>query len=269
MIYLFFIISFLQFSNGFMIKFLPGYRHNVNDKQHPNLENKKLITISPGGTNGFYTFGIVDYLKKNFDLSNYVFSGASSGAWNALFLCYKGDPQYFVDNMLNSGINKVKSIQDIEYLIKDELLNNLNSEDFDFKSLYIGVTTFEKLKFKTTIYNDFEDLNDALDACIISSHIPFITGGLIKKYRNIISFDGGFRKHPYMDKLKPTLHVSHTMWKGKPLYIGKNKEYIESENDDILDIALQRPDQFDAKDLYLKGFTDTKKNHLFLKKRLE
>jgi len=52
---------------------------------------KKIIAISPGGYHGFYMMGISNYIKENYDLSNYLFTGASAGAWNALFMTYKGD----------------------------------------------------------------------------------------------------------------------------------------------------------------------------------
>ena len=52
-----------------------------------NVQNNKIITLSPGGFRGFYTFGLCKFLKENYDLSEYVFSGASAGAWNSLYLC--------------------------------------------------------------------------------------------------------------------------------------------------------------------------------------
>lgn len=43
-----------------------------------------VITISPSGLKGYYLLGIAAYLRHNYDLSKYVFSGASSGAWISL-----------------------------------------------------------------------------------------------------------------------------------------------------------------------------------------
>ena len=47
------------------------------------MQNNKIITLSPGGFRGFYTFGLCKFLKENYDLSEYVFSGASAGATSA------------------------------------------------------------------------------------------------------------------------------------------------------------------------------------------
>ena len=64
-----------------------------------NIHNKKIITLSPGGFRGFYVLGICKYIKENYDLSDYVFSGASAGAWNSLFLCYDGEMDKFINRV--------------------------------------------------------------------------------------------------------------------------------------------------------------------------
>ena len=104
------------------------------------------------------------------------FSGASAGAWNALFMSFKHDPNDFINTILNIDYDNAKSILDIEYAIKNTLLEKYTDEDFNLRSVYVGVTTLERFKFKTSIYTDFENLNDAIDACIASYHIPFVTG---------------------------------------------------------------------------------------------
>ena len=267
-LYLFFF--FFELCNGFKMPFR-GFRNGIFKYSDNELTDKKMISIAPGGTNGFYTLGVSSYIKQNFNLDNYVFSGASAGAWNALFLSFKHDPNDFINTILNIDYDKAKSILDIEYLIKKTLLENYKDDDFNLKAVYIGVTTLERFKFKTSIYTDFENLNDAIDACIASSHIPFITGGLITKYKNKISFDGGFSKNPYLDKLTPVIKLSHTMWKNKMMSTIKETLNIEDndESSDIPDIALQKPGDFDVYDLYLKGFEDTKKNDRYLRKKIK
>ena len=188
-----------------------------------------------------------------------------------MFLSFKHNPNDFINTILNIDYDKAKSILDVEYLIKKTLLDTYNDGDFNLRAVYIGVTTLERFKFKTSIYTDFENLNDAIDACIASSHIPFITGGLITKYKNKISFDGGFSKNPYLDKLTPVIKLSHTMWKNKMMSTIKETLNIEDndESSDIPDIALQKPGDFDVYDLYLKGFEDTKKNDRYLRKKIK
>jgi len=189
------------------------------------IVNKKLITISPGGYKGFYLLGILTYLKENYETDDLVFSGASAGAWNSLFMCYKGDPMSFVYNFLDVNMRKAKSITELQYFLKYKLLSTYKTDDFDLRKLFIGVTTFKRFMPNINIYTDFEDLEDAINCCMASSHIPLITGGITNRYKNMFSFDGGFSKYPYLDKER-LLHISLSMWdelKG----INVNKSFLK------------------------------------------
>jgi hypothetical protein len=175
------------------------------------LKDKKLITISPGGFKGFYLLGILAYLKENYNTDNLIFSGASAGAWNSLFMSYKGDTMRFVYNFLDENIRKANSLTELQYFLKYKLISTYKTDDFDLKRIFIGVTTINKLKLNTNIYTDFDDLEDAINCCMASSHIPLITGGLTNRYKNIFSLDGGFSDYPYLDKDK-LLHISLSLW---------------------------------------------------------
>jgi hypothetical protein len=95
------------------------------------LTNKKLITISPGGFKGFYLLGVLAYIKEKYDTSNLIYSGASAGAWNGLFMCYKGEPLSFVYNLLDYNIKKTKSITELEYYLKYKFFCNITFTLFD------------------------------------------------------------------------------------------------------------------------------------------
>ena len=176
------------------------------------LNNKKLITISPGGFKGFYLLGILTYLKENYDFSNFIYSGASAGSWNGLFMCYKGDPLEFAFKLLNSNIKKAKSITEFEIFLKYLLLSSYKEEDFDLRRLFIGVTTFKNFIPRKNIFSDFNSLEDVINCCIASSHIPLITGGITNKYHDMFTFDGGFCDYPYLLNDNLILHVSPNMW---------------------------------------------------------
>jgi hypothetical protein len=177
------------------------------------LNNKKLITISPGGVKGFYLLGILTYLKENYDLNNFIYSGASAGSWNGLFMCYKGDPLEFVFKLLDSNIKKAKSITEFEIFLKYLLLSSYKEEDFDLRRLFIGVTTFKNFIPRKNIFSDFNSLEDVINCCIASSHIPLITGGITNKYHDMFTFDGGFCDYPYLLNDNLILHVSPSMWR--------------------------------------------------------
>lgn len=178
------------------------------------LANKKLITISPGGFKGFYILGILAYIKEKYDTSDLIYSGASAGAWNSLFMCYKGDPLTLVYNLLDYNIKKTKSITELEYYLKYKFLTNYKDSDFELNRLFIGVTTLKNFSPCINIISDFETLEDAINCCFASSHIPLITGRITNKYHDMFTFDGGFSNYPYLDKER-LLHVTPTMWKNK------------------------------------------------------
>jgi hypothetical protein len=176
-----------------------------------DLLNKNLITISPGGFKGFYLLGILSYLKQNYVIDDFIYSGASAGAWNSLFMCYKGDTMTFVYDLLDQNIKKAKNLKELQFLLKYKLLSKYKDSDFDLKKLFIGVTTFKYFYPRINIYSDFENLEDAINCCIASSHIPFITGGITNRYKNLFSLDGGFSRYPYLSK-DNILHVKPCMW---------------------------------------------------------
>ena len=176
------------------------------------LSNQKLITISPGGFKGFYILGILTYVKENYDMNNYIYSGASAGAWNSLFMCYKGEALNFAYNLLDYNIKKTRSITELQYYMKYKLLSTFKDDDFEFEKIFIGVTTFKYLKPVTNIFSNFSDLDDAINCCMASSHIPFITGGITNRYNNIYAFDGGFSSYPYLSTKQSIIHISPSMW---------------------------------------------------------
>lgn len=178
------------------------------------IKNKKLISISPGGLKGFYELGILCYIKDNYNMDNYIFSGASAGAWNALFMCYNKDTKTFVFNLLNDyKLSQIRNINELEYYLKYKLVTKFNSNDFDLRRLFIGVTTLKNFKPVTNIFSDFNSLEDAINCCIASSHIPFITGGITNRYHNMYTFDGGFSDYPYLNFTENVLHITPGMWK--------------------------------------------------------
>lgn len=186
---------------------MPPIIKMLSKPSNPDLYGKKILSISPGGYKGFYVFGICKYIKETYDLSDYVFSGASAGAWNSLVLCSKYSVDNIQEKLLDSSLMKLNSAQQLELTIKNRILQNYKTEDFELERLFIGVTTLERYKSKTVIYNGFENLEDAINCCIASSHIPFLTGGLTNVYRKTFSFDGGFSRYPYLNTTVPILHI--------------------------------------------------------------
>jgi len=246
--------------------------HTLYVKDEKYIKDKKLISISPGGFKGFYMLGTSAFIKENYVLDNFIFSGASAGAWNSLFMTFKHDPIELVIEMLDEKLNNAISNIDVEYVIKYKILNKYSENDFDLKRLFIGVTSFENMKIKTHIFSDFNTLEDALNCCIASSHIPYVTGStFLNKYKNMNAFDGGFSKHPYLNIIKPTLHIKPSIWKDNERN-NSQKTYVEQ----LLSLQTQLSDyttlfsrsKYNFTDLFDKGYNDAKKNKLFLDNKL-
>lgn len=182
-----------------------------------NHNEKKLITITPGGLKGFYVLGICSYIKDNYNLSDYVFSGASAGSWNSLFLSFKHDTKKIVDSIFDIEYDKAGSIFNVELMIKNKFITEFNDNDFNLDRVYIGSTIIDKCRLKSIVYSDFESLEDAVDCCMGSSHIPFISGSLYFVYKDKITFDGGIslyiNESPYLPTKIPSLIINPTLFK--------------------------------------------------------
>ena len=124
----------------------------------------------------------------------------------------------------------------------------------------MGVTTLHTFGSKVTIYSNFTDLEDALDACVASSHIPYLTkNGFINMYRNTITFDGGFSKTPYLPNA--VINITPDLWTKeikdkKSSYIFKISDYT----------TLFSRDQYSFNEMIEKGYYDSKQNKEYLDK---
>ena len=233
------------------------------------ITDKNIISISPCGIKGFYLMGILNYIKQNYDLKNYIFSGASAGAWNGLFMSFNKNPNDFVYKMLSSDLKKAKSINELEYTIKYKILKQFTEDDFELDRLFIGVTTMRNYRFQTSIFSDFDNLEDAINCCIASSHIPLITGGISNRYHDMYTFDGGFSTYPYLNLTKSVLHVSPNIWNDYDLNSNakennklKNKFKGIIRSGDFLFINKN----VNFIELYDNGYADAKKNKQILDK---
>jgi hypothetical protein len=224
-------------------------------KPIPNIMKKdKIISISPGGFLGFYLFGISTFIKEKYDTSDFGFSGASAGAWNALFMCYKKDPQQLAIVLLDAIEKNGKNIHNMETIIKETLLSHCKEEDFDLSSLQIGITHVNPFP-KLQIVSEFKNVEDAIDCCISSSHIPFITGGLINKYKNKWVLDGGIMYPKFIKMVNPVLHITPNIW---------NANYNYSLCDTIEQSKYFMKNKSNIFELFHKGYKDAEKNKDYL-----
>jgi hypothetical protein len=229
------------------------------------FKDKKLIILSPGGFKGFYLMGVSAFIKENYALNDYIFSGASAGAWNALLMTYKHNVSEIVNVLVNDECSKMKDAYSLEKYLKKQIIQRYKSEDFELEKLFIGLTTISNYRIKTRIYSDFESLEDALDCCIGSSHIPYVTGNLVNTYHNIYTFDGGFSKYPYLKTSQPMLHITPSMWKHVNNTHSVNETHNKEEKLNISDYTtLFSRGKYNFKLLYEEGYNDAKVNQWYL-----
>ena len=82
---------------------------------------------------------------------------------------------------------------EIQQKLKLDILNTFNENDFNLDSLNVCTTEYNKFKFKKN-FSKIDNLNDAIDCCIASSHLPiFSNGKLFYKYKDKLYVDGGFK----------------------------------------------------------------------------
>jgi hypothetical protein len=220
--------------------------NNSKIKNILNILDNELIVLTPAGANGFYNLGICYYLKKNYNLNKYIFSGASAGAWNSLFLAFKGDLKELINIILCDEIKSKKNLKEVQLELKKKILNKYNEDDFELNKIFISVSIIDNFHFNNYIYTDFINLEDAIDCCIASSNIPILTGNFILFYHNYLSFDGGFKKNSYFTFRNSYFNIEKTIW-------GRKFEFLKPLS------------KINFYDLIMEGYNDTENN----KKKLD
>lgn len=231
-----------------------------NDQRHFLDNNQTVLSISPGGFKGYYMMGTCAYIKEHYDISNMVFSGASAGAWNTLVMTFRGPTDDLINLVTHKNITGVKSIMEMEKAVKNIILKTYTRHDFALEKIFIGMTNIVGGKPYTVIYHGFENLEDVLNACIASSHIPWITGNLTNIYNNMYSFDGGFSKYPYLNG--SIFHITPSMWKNNTAMIVKHPRKIFGKIDEYT--TLFSKSNYDLIQLYKLGYEDAELNRNIL-----
>jgi len=215
---------------------------NVKDFDKPR---DSLISIYPGGLTGFYSLGVSAYIKDNYDVSEYSFLGASAGSWNSLLFTCKRPSEEIINKLLSTNLFYTSTtLPELTEGIGNHIVSNYKDDDFHLERLYISVSKLSLLRFKPQILYNFNSLNDAVDGCLSSSYIPFVTSKFRRMPINNIIMDGGINSFP-PKQISSYLNIYPSMW-GREFSVGSGFKYPSSH------------DFFT--DMYLQGYHDTKQN---------
>ena len=182
------------------------------------VNSLRVISLKAGGLKGFYMLGVCKYLKETTNLENTYYYGASAGAWNALYLSQKTNDNKLINYLKSLDGYNFKNLFEIENEIKTFFLGNFNDDDFNLDKINICVSVLENFKLKKRIFNNFGTLEGALDCCMASSHIPYITSSAATyTYKGKSCIDGGIFGEPHEGLMIPELTISYDMWKNKEI----------------------------------------------------
>lgn len=179
----------------------------------------RSFVIQPGGVKGFYMTGICKYIRDHYDLSDWNYYGASAGAWNVMYLgCKPEKEELFIQQAQEIGQFSYTSLYDMEKTMKQRLMVNFKLEDFNIPSMNICVSSKRNWQplLRKEVIREFYDMDDLVECCIASSHLPFITNGeFFYHYRARKCLDGGFFRKPYTreDNVIPSMILNPEIWK--------------------------------------------------------
>jgi hypothetical protein len=139
-------------------------------------------------------------------------------------MTYKRNPREIIDTLLKTSINHL-SLKNVQIKMKEIILAHYTTDDFELNKLNIGVSKLHKIFLKKYIYSNIQTLEQALDLCKSSSHIPYVTGDLLNycSDEDKLCFDGGFLENPYVENMTPILHIT-------PSKIPKNINFMILHN---------------------------------------
>lgn len=219
---------------------------------------KKIITISPAGFNGYYSLGVADFIKDNYDLTDCVFSGASAGAWISVMMAHKGNHKKLMQD-LDIFSDKIVDAGTFQSVLKENVLKKYMSTDFDLSKLFIGTTKLKNYRVCKEIHHNFNCLHDAVACCEASSHVPFISGNIVNKYKEEYHFDGGFCDFPFLhsENSEHIININPYVWKKE----NKKLNLFEC-------ISLFSKGNRNTKKMYSEGYSDTQNNKETLDKVL-
>lgn len=190
----------------------------------------KLIQVAPSGFVAPYQLGTCMYIKNNYNLEDTNYIGGSSGSWMSVYmasdisnkdLLYKFMPNF---KAAMHGLPTRRKWQLIGQFLKTEIPKYISSTTFvDEKRVLVSVSKLDTCKLSNEVTDNYDNLDELMQLCYLSSFIPVLSGFNVPLYKNNKYIDAAFTKKV---SEKVDLFVYPTMW-GRSYkffeYIGKTE----------------------------------------------
>lgn len=178
----------------------------------------KYLYLAPGGFTMPYTLGVCQFIKEHYSLNNYKFIGASAGSWLSVYLA----SDMFLTDKIITDYSKIFENKDIFYkwhnicpFLIDEFTKSIKDTQFiEQKLIKVSVSNYENKTISNKLIDDYNNLDELLQLCSISSYIPILSGLSIPKRNNLITFDGYFTE-PDFEHRKIKLKICNSMFNRK------------------------------------------------------
>ena len=193
----------------------------------------KYLYLAPAGFTMPYNLGICQFIKEHYYLNDYNFIGSSAGSWLSVYLA---SDMYLSDDLINKYS---KNFEDSSILYKwhnicpfliDEFPKYIYDKSFvNDKKIEISISQYYNNTITNKFTNNYNNLDELLYLCALSSYIPILSGLKLPKRNNLITFDGYFSK-PNFEKKNVILSIDNSMFNRHFTFtdvIGKSKINIK------------------------------------------
>mmetsp|Transcript_25536 Transcript_25536/g.47872 ORF Transcript_25536/g.47872 Transcript_25536/m.47872 type:complete len:384 (+) Transcript_25536:84-1235(+) len=156
------------------------------------------VVISGGGMKCYYVAGCLAVLQEQLAKNNVKVarvSGASAGAWSALFLCAGIPTPLVMESYHMTAENQHKYLHEVyaEDLWPTALkVIPENAYELCTGRLFVSITVITKFGLKNMMISEFHSNDELIQACCASSTIPYITErSWCRYFRGLPVLDGG------------------------------------------------------------------------------
>ena len=155
------------------------------------------IVISGGGLKGYFMCGAVSILKRELQRYNVKIgrvSGASAGAWAAMFICTGVSSAAWMESYFACKDTPEIAILDVYKTLWPWFSSMMpqNAHELCTGKLFISISELTVWGFQNRIISEFSSNQELFDCCVASSSIPSLTlRSWVCRFRGKLTYDGG------------------------------------------------------------------------------